>query len=257
MATVSAPATRSLEDSFYVALAGLCAVVAVTGFAGTYWLQLPAGTFNGSPMLHLHGLLFTTWTLYFVVQAALIANGRYLNHRAWGLAGIALATAMVFLGVAVAIGGVQARIADGHAETGRAFLIVPLSAMLLFGGFVTAALVNRRRSDWHKRFMLIATVALLNAAVARFFFLVATGGGPGIRPGLGPPRPVEFALGPALLADLIIVLAMLFDWRTRGRPHSAFLWGASLIVAIQILRGPISRTGTWQEFADFLAHFAG
>ena len=257
MATVTAPMARPLEDRFYVLMAGLCAVIAFTGFAATYWLQLPAGTFVGSPLVHLHGLLFSAWTLFFLSQASFIATGRVLDHRAWGLAGIALATAMLFTGVAVAIGSMQGRIASGHVETGRAFAIVPLSAIVLFAGFVTAALVNRRRSDWHKRFMLAATVALLNAAIARFFFLAATGGGPGMRPGLGPPRPVEAALSAGLLADLVIVLAILFDWRTRGRPHPAYLWSLGIFLAVQLLRGPFSATETWQSFADLLARFAG
>jgi hypothetical protein len=195
--------------------------------------------------------------LFFISQAALIANRSFSSHRAWGLFGIALATAMVFTGVAVAIGGLQARIAGGYADAGRAFVIVPISAIFLFAVFVTAALVNRRRSDWHKRFMLVATASLLNAAIARFFFLAATGGGPGLRPGFGPPRPPESALTAGLLADLVIVLAMLFDWRTRGRPHAAYVWGLGLVLTVQVLRGPIGRTDAWAAFADFLARFAG
>ena len=257
MATVTAPLARPSEDRYFVGLAALCAAIAILGFGPTYWMQLPAGTFVGSPLVHLHGLLFTAWTLFFISQAALIANRSYPSHRAWGLVGIALASAMLFTGVAVAIGGLQARIDGGHAEAGRAFVIVPLSAILLFAAFITAALVNRRRSDWHKRFMLVGTAALLNAAIARFFFLAATGGGPGMRPGLGPPRPPEFALMPGLLADGVIVLAMLFDWRTRGRPHPAYLWGLGITLAVQLLRGPISHTEGWSAFADFLARFAG
>ena len=258
MATVTVPIVRPSENRFYVGMAGLCAVIAFTGFASTYWLQLPAGTFTGSPLLHLHGLLFSVWTLFFLAQAAFIANARLLVHRAWGLAGIALATAMLFTGLAVAIDGLQHRIAAGHAEAGRAFVIVPVSAVVLFAAFVTAAMVNRRRSDWHKRFMLLATTALLNAAIARFFFLAATGGGgPGLRPGQGPPLPVEFAFRAALLADLVIVLAMLFDWRSRGRPHAAYVWGLGIMVAVQAVRGLVSRTEAWQDFAEFLARFAG
>ena len=257
MATITAPVARPLEDRFFVAMAGVCAVIAFTGFAQTYWLQVPAGTFNGSPLVHLHGLLFSLWTLFFLSQATFIATGRYMDHRAWGLFGIALATAMLFTGLMVAVGGLQHRIEQGHGDAGRAFLIVPGSAMLLFAGFVTAAILNRRRSNWHKRFMLVATVSLLNAPIARFFFLAATGGGPGLRPGLGPPRPVEFSLMPALLGDLIIVLAILFDWRTRGRPHPAFLWGLGGLLAVQFLRVPISRTDAWLGFADFLATFSG
>ena len=257
MASITAPLARPMEDRSFVLLAGVCAAIAFSGFAATYWLQLPAGTFIGSPLLHLHGLLFSVWTLFFLAQAALIASGRFSNHRAWGLVGISLATGMVFTGIGVAIGSLQHRIESGFAEAGRSFLIVPLSALLLFAGFVSAALVKRRRSDWHKRFMLVATASLLNAAIARFFFVAATGGGPGLRPGMGPPRAVEFALFPALLADLVIVLAMVFDWRTKGRPHPAYLWGLGLTLAVQLGRGPISRTEPWHSFADFLVRFAG
>jgi len=257
MATITAPVARPNEDRAYVLLAGLCAAIAFTGFAGTYWLQVPAGTFVGSPLLHLHGLLFSAWTLFFLSQAALIAGGRRASHRAWGLAGIALATAMLFTGFAVAIGGLQDRIAHGHGEAGKAFLIVPLSAVSLFALFVTAAMVMRRRSDWHKRFMLVATASLLNAAIARFFFLYATGGGPGMRPGMGPPRPAESALTAGLLADSVILLAMLVDWRIRGRPHPALNWGLGTILAVQLLRAPISATNAWMSVANFLAAFAG
>lgn len=257
MATVTAAIARPNEDRYLVILAGLCAGIAFSAFAGTYWLQLPAGTFVGSPLLHLHGLLFSAWTLFFLWQAMLIANRRYAHHRAWGLGGIALATAMVFTGVAVAITGVQWRIAHGHAEVGRAFLVVPLSAILLFAGFVTAAMVNRRRADWHKRFMLVASASLLNAAIARYFFLAVTGGGPGMRPGLGPPLPPEASLVPGLLTDSVILLGMLFDWRTRGRPHPAYLWGLGVMLAVQLVRAPIGRTESWAAFADFLSRFAG
>jgi uncharacterized membrane protein YozB (DUF420 family) len=257
MATATAAIVRPSEDRGFIILAGVCAVIAFGGFAGTYWLQVPAGTFVGSPLLHLHGLLFSIWTLFFLSQAALIATGRYASHRAWGLFGVALATAMVFTGAAVAIGGMQDRIAHGLGEAGRAFVIVPMSAISLFAIFITAAMVNRRRRDWHKRLMLVATASLLNAPIARFFFLYATGGGPGLRPGLGPPRPAEFALTAGLLADGVIVLAMLFDWRSRGRPHPAYLWGLGVTFAVQELRGPVSHTAAWSAVADFLARFAG
>ena len=257
MATATASIARPSEDRLFVALAGVCAAIAFTGFAETYWMQVPAGTFVGSPLLHLHGLLFSAWTLFFLTQATFIATGRYATHRAWGLAGIALATAMLFTGIMVAVSGMQHRIDNNMAEAGRAFVIVPISAISLFAAFIAAGLVNRRRSDWHKRFMLVATVNLLNAPLARYFFLAATGGGPGLRPGLGPPRPPEFALYPGLIADTIIVVAMLFDWRTRGRPHAAYLWGLGATLAVQLLRGTVSHTETWTNFTIFLERFAG
>jgi hypothetical protein len=79
---------------FYVWMAVVCALVAFGGFAPTYWLQLPAGTFVGSPLVHIHGALFSIWTLLLLSQTLLVANGRLNNHRAWGLAGISLATSV-------------------------------------------------------------------------------------------------------------------------------------------------------------------
>jgi hypothetical protein len=257
MATITAAIARPNEDRFYVLLAALCAAIALTGFAGTYWLQLPAGTFVGPPLVHLHGLLFSVWALFFLWQAALIANRRIVNHRAWGLAGIALASAMVFTGTAVAIAGLQYRIANSQAEAGRAFLVVPLTAIWLFAGFVVAAMVRRRSADWHKRLMLVANANLIGAAIARLFFLALTGGGPGMRPGLGTPTTPATAVIPSLLAYAVILLAMGFDWRSRGRIHPAYGWGLGISVAVVVLRGPLSATESWSSFADFLARFAG
>src|SRR5215471_19278470 len=85
----------SARRTFYVWMAAACAVIAFGGFAPTYWLQLTAGTFVGPPLLHFHGALFFGWTVLLMSQTALAATGQLDHHRAWGLAGIGLASAMV------------------------------------------------------------------------------------------------------------------------------------------------------------------
>src|SRR5258708_32291878 len=97
VATTISP-TRASTGRFYVWMAGACALIAFGGFAETYWLQLAQGTFVGGPLLHLHGLLFSAWTLLFLSQTWLAANDQLEHHRAWGVVGISLATAMVFVG---------------------------------------------------------------------------------------------------------------------------------------------------------------
>jgi hypothetical protein len=39
--------------------------------------------------------------------------------------------------------------------------------------------------------------------------------------------------------------------------HPAYLWGLGIVVAVQIVRGPIGHTQAWLAFADFLMRFAG
>jgi hypothetical protein len=105
--------------------------------------------------------------------------------------------------------------------------------------------------------MILATITTLPPAIARLFFAVSVGIAPGLRPTGGPPRTVESGLVSALLADLLILAGILYDLRTRGRPHPVYLVGGATVVAVQVLRGPLSSTAWWHGLADSLARLAG
>ncbi len=255
MATIATPIRQPLVSKFYVTMAMIFVAIAFGGFFGTYWLQIARGTFTGSPLLHLHGLLFSLWTLFFLSQATLVANRKLRTHRAWGLFGISLATAMLFMGLAVAIEGMRNRVEAGFGEAARAFAIVPISGIILFAALVAAAIANTRRPEWHKRFMLVATAGILQAALARFFFLAATGGGPGMRPGLGPPLSIERTMAPGVIVLLLVVAGMVHDWRSRGRVHPAYWWSFGALLAVYAARPVIGHSDAWLRFTDFLLAF--
>ena len=84
-------------------------------------------------------------------------------------------------------------------------------------------------------------------------YAVSVGIGPGLRPSGGPPRAVDGVLMSALLADLLILAAIVYDMRTRGRPHPVYVIGGAILLAVQILRGPLSTTQWWYALADSLA----
>jgi hypothetical protein len=234
-------------------MSGACLVIAFAGFAPTYWLQLAPGTVVGTPLLHLHAVLFSAWPVYLLVQTTLAARGSIRRHRAWGLLGISLATAMVLVGVAVADDVLSARLAAGFGDRARAFHIASISLITLFGVFVFAAIASVARPEVHKRLMLLATISMIPPAIARLIFAVNVGIGPGLRPGLGPPRSVESVIAPALIADALILVGVVYDIRTRGRPHPAYLVGGAIMLVVQVLRGPASTTHWWYAVADFLA----
>jgi hypothetical protein len=254
---IGVPAARDAPSRFYVWMAVVCALIALGGFAPTYWLQLAPGTFVGSPLLHLHGLLFSAWPLYLILQTTLVARGRVQRHRAWGLLGISLATAMVCSGLAVANAALVARLAAGFGDRARAFHIASMSMMALFSLFVAAAIASVTRPEAHKRLMLLATFSTLPPALARVFFAVKVGIGPGLRPGLVPPRSVAEVLMPTLLADALVLAGVVYDMRKRGRPHPVYLVGGGLMIAIHVLRIPVSTTAWWYAVADFLAGLSG
>jgi hypothetical protein len=236
-------------------MAGACAAVAFAGFTPTYWAPVVSGSFVGSRMLHVHGLLFFAWTLLFMFQAKFAADGRFEHHRTLGLVGISLATAMLFAGLIVSIKSIDDGIARGFEQQARAFSIVPITIVLFFAATVAGAIANTGRQDVHMRLMLVASINLLPPAIARiFFFMLSPPNTP--RPGLGEPPPVLLSLLPSLVADLLLVVAMANDWRTRGRPHRTYVISGVLLLAVQIARVPFSGSSVWHAITDWLLTFS-
>ncbi|MGH6911780.1 MAG: hypothetical protein ACREEG_16455, partial [Phenylobacterium sp.] len=93
-------------------------------------------------------------------------------------------------------------------------------------------------------------------AVARVFFVMATGGGPGARPGLTGSPPIPVTVGAGLVSDVLILAGAIYDWRTRGRVHPAYLVGAAVVVGLQLVRIPLSQSAMWLAVANTLAGFA-
>jgi hypothetical protein len=194
-------------------------------------------------VIHFHGMLFFTWTLYFAFQTWLAASGRTVRHRALGLIGVSLATAMTIFGFLAAVNAMKRSAAIGQTDAGIAFAVVPLSGILFFAVVFTLAVAATGRPETHKRLMLLAGISILDAAVARWFLTFLAPPGPP-----GPP-PVEVTIVPALIAYLLLVAAIIFDRRTRGRPHPVYIYGGAALVAVKLLNWPISVTPAWHSFA--------
>jgi hypothetical protein len=228
---------------FYFHMAMACAAVAFLGFAPTYWLPLAHRTLHASPVIHFHGLLFFTWTLYFVLQTWLAASGRVANHRSLGIVGVSIATAMTIFGFLASVHVMKQAASIGQTDAGVAFSIVPLSGIAFFAVVFILAIANTRRGEIHKRLMLLAGISILDAAVARWFIVFLAPPGPA-----GPP-PIPVTIPPALVAALLLVVAMVRDRRTDGRIHPVYVYGGIAYLAVKLLNWPISATGAWHAFA--------
>jgi hypothetical protein len=155
-------------------------------------------------------------------------------HRRLGVAGALLAAAMVVAGTSIAV-ATAARGSSPPGMTPVTFLVIPLFDMVLFAGFVSAALAARRNKEAHKRLMLLAYVSIITAAIARL---------PGVLP-LGPPAFFGLSL-------LFVAAGAIYDFVSRRRVHKAYLWGAAIIVVSIPVRLAIANTSAWQAFAKML-----
>lgn len=237
---------------FYLWMAGVFVLVAFGGFAPTYWAPVMADRFHAPPIIHVHGILMFVWTLFYLAQTALVATRRTMNHRSWGLAGIALFSVIACAILVGQMAVLKANDALGTGDAARRFAAVTLCAWPVMVGVFTLAIVNVTRPQIHKRLMVLLMSAIMTPAIARVFLtLLAPPGG-----AVGPPPPFV-SLPPALVADLFIVVAMVRDWRTIGRPHPVYIYGGAVLLAQQVLTVPFAATATWMTIARAFERLAG
>lgn len=173
-------------------------------------------------------------------------KGRAANHRDWGMAGISLATLVLVFGVLTAIHAGGRATEAGFADEARAFLIVPLSGIVLFAAFVAAAIANIRKPDTHKVLMLAATSSMLGAPVARWFLTFLA------PPGAAGPPPVEVTVLPAIIGLAPMFALLVIEWRARGAPQGVTMTATGIAIAVAVLAVPISKTGAWRSLAEAL-----
>lgn len=211
------------------------ALTVFAGFAPTFYLR---GIFETKPLsnlLILHGILFTSWIILFFAQVRLVAAKRTDVHRKLGVAAVALATVMPVVGFLAAVNAAKQGFTPPNGPPPLVFMLIPLSDMVVFPILVGLGLYFRRRSDIHRRLMLLATLAILTPAIARIPF---------IRP-LG--LPAFFGT-----TDLFIITCLVYDRFRNGRLHPAFLWSGLFIVAMQPAKLLFAGTPLWHSIAVWL-----
>jgi len=233
-------AGRRGERLFYTGMTVAMVLTAFAGFAPTYYLRPYFNTSPLPPLLHLHGIVFTSWLALLFTQTTLVAANRTGVHRRLGIVGGALAVLMIVVGVMTAIIRTKQGMNLGDGSSPLAFLVIPLGDMAVFSSLVGAGFYFRRRADVHKRLMLLATISILTAAIARLPFEFMKAG------------PVAFFT----LTDLFIVACVLYDLISRGRVHRATVWGGLLIIVSQPLRLLIASTDAWLAIATWLTGWA-
>jgi hypothetical protein len=249
---IDGPAVRSDTRRFHLWMAGIFVLIAFGGFTPTYWAKLAGGAFHAPPIVHVHGFLLFSWTLFYFIQTAWIASGRTATHRAWGLAGISLFSVLVCSIIATRITTLRLDDARGLADASLRFSAVVFVTLPLMIGLFAAAIANVRKPETHKRLMFVLMASMMTPALARIFltFLAPPGAAE------GPPPPFV-AVPPGLVATLLIVVAIVYDWRTRGRPHKVYIYGGLLVVLDLFLIVPIAGTQAWMNIARSLEHLGG
>lgn len=215
MATLAGQSpVRSIGDErFFLRAAIVMTIVIVSGFS--FQLAMGRSTFASPLRVHLHALLFMGWVAIYLTQNLLVATGRIHLHRRLGWLAAAWMMAMVVSGFLVTAAMVRSGTVPFFFQPLH-FLIFDPVAVLTFGALTTAAIMLRRRTEWHRRLHYCGMTILLAPAFGRLLPLP-----------LMQPWAWEATYAVVVLFPLAGVWA---DIRRSGRPHSAWKWGIGTIV---------------------------
>lgn len=230
---------------FYVGVAAFIVLFTFGAFTRSYWAPMAGGSLDMHAAIHARAALFFVWTLFFLTQTIIAAQARMLLHRELGMLGVALAGAMVFSGVVASVVTLDLLLGTPRERVVIGTSILGFSSIIVFTVFMTAAVANIRRPEWHKRLMVLATFALMQAVVTRYILLI-----PDI---IQPHR----ALIGATLTDLMLLAVIALDSRIHGRVHPAYVAGGVFLLFVQIARSPLTHTPFWREACHWLASLAG
>jgi hypothetical protein len=222
------PPHKRREDRFFLALVLLILAVNFIGFARTYYL---AGILRAplpSPLVHIHGALFSCWLLLLLLQTVLVSLGRIRWHRQLGILGGILAALMLIFGPLVLFGALHR-----HAfslDGANLIFAADMGGLILFALFVFLGLRLRNHPIAHKRLMLFSTIAILPPSLSRWTFHFMD--------------PLWVFLVIYLAFPLSIVLFDLFSSRKVHR----VTWTCALLITVYVLGAtPLSHTAAWHH----------
>lgn len=229
---------RKTRSDFFTFMAGAVLLVVIAGFIPTLYLRPLFAVPPIPAYLYLHGIILSTWFVWFFAQALLIRTGHIRRHRQFGAFGAGFGAVVVAGGLMASLGLASRAASSGidfdadaavlgigvSGVTVTAFLArvvcTNLGSLLSFATLLAAAVIFRHRPQAHKRLMLLASISILGPALARIARLPGFGGEQG-------------PFTPTVLWGLVLTLAI-YDFLTRRRLHPATGLGMVFMVLITV-----------------------
>jgi len=236
MATISATgfSTEQRERLFFVIMAAAMAATVI--FAFGMWFLIGHSTFASPWWVHVHAVSFMMWISLYLTQNLLVFRNQIAAHRQLGRFAAGFAAWMVLVGLLLTANSLHLHRSPPFF-TPPFFLALDWMNIAVFAGLVVAGIANRRRTDWHRRLMLCATVSVMGPALGRIL--------------VWQNAMTAWTNAASLLAYIIV--AMIADRLIRGRVHPAYYWGGGAIVAWAVSIEILTRFPPFVALADRIA----
>ena len=200
-------------ERFFLKSAILMAVIIAVAFS--MQVLLGRSTFASPLRVHVHAVLFMGWVAIYLMQNVLVTAGRIDLHRKLGWVAAGWMVAMIVSAFVVAIAIVRSGTVPYFIQPAH-FLIFDFVTISAFGGLTAAAIILRRRTEWHRRLHFCGMTVLIGPAFGRL---------------LPMPLLQPLAWEASYLVALLFPLAgMRSDIKRNGRAHPAWAWGLAVLL---------------------------
>lgn len=211
------------DDGFFLWGGLTMAALITSGFV--FFLVMGISSFRAPLVVHVHALVFFGWVAIYTTQTVLATRGSLALHRRLGWVGAGWLAMMAVVGPLVAMEAIRLGRAAPIYEPAF-FLVYAPMGVWAFVGLSSAAIVMRKRTDWHKRLHFTGMAML-------------TG------PGIGRLLPMPLIMPHGAMVELVVLLmfpvaGVIWDLRRNGRIHPAWWWGIGAILAVRVLSNLIA-----------------
>lgn len=238
MATLAQPTTSMLDRErwFFFVMAIAMAATSVIGFGLN--AAMARSSFGAPWWVHVHAVTMMAWLGLYLFQNWQIYRGNVAQHRTLGWVATVYIGWMLLVGLILTPVSIAAHRTPPFFDPGQ-FLALDWLNIVGFAGLSWAAVILRKRTDWHRRLMFVGTLSIMGPAWGRLL-----------------PMPLMGAWKLwVLLAVLLVYLAvaMRHDVKHRGNIHPAYRWGLVAMVLQIALIDPIGYSPAFVALAKSLA----
>jgi hypothetical protein len=203
-----------LSRYFYLCASLVMAGLVLWGFSHTVDARLLHASPPRPLLLWFHSAVFSAWIGLFIAQSTLVRVHKVRIHRTLGWFGAALAATMVVSGFIVSVVMLRFDIIVLQRKTVASFLSIVWCDMIIFGACMALAIYFRKRPEYHRRLVFLASCQLMQAAFVRLHYIGA-----------------HDLFYPAV--DVLIVAGMLRDLVVDGRVNRVYQYVFPAIIVLQ------------------------
>lgn len=253
---------RFVDRWIWVFMAVLFLVLVLAGFIPSGIQKVLAIQNQERPpfewFLHIHAVVMASWMLLLCAQTLLMETGRKKWHMSLGIASLIVAP-LVFTMMVVMAGEVLSRANSLPAQTPLANISVRYAfvftvqgrAIALFAIFFIWAYQTRfARPDTHKRMMLLATWAMIDAGIARIPGSNELGNALGLKAIGLTSRDI-----PHVWMLVALVPALSYDLIRRERIHYAWVAGLAMFLPFAVASHYLESAPLWWQ--QFIGEITG